>query len=173
MVVYLLFLILWSVPEMSTGLIECDIGKKLLSRSESLCIAESCSGGLIAHRITNVPGASAYFLGSIVTYSNTAKTRLLGVRESTLAEYGAVSEPVVRQMAEGVLAMFGADWSIAVTGIAGPGGGSRTKPVGTVYLCVANHENSFVECQNFRGTREEIKAQTAERALNMLWERLA
>jgi len=102
-----------------------------------------------------------------------AKIRLLGVQESVLAAHGAVSEQVVRQMAEGVIALFGAHWSIAVTGIAGPGGGSPIKPVGMVYLCVANHEKSIVECQTFRGSREEIKAQTAERALTLLWERLA
>lgn len=158
---------------MSTDNVAYEIGKKLLSRSESLCVAESCSGGLIAHRITNVPGASAYFLGGVVAYSNMAKIRLLGVQESVLAAHGAVSEQVVRQMAEGVIALFGAHWSIAVTGIAGPGGGSPVKPVGLVYLCVANPKNSFVECHTFRGSREEIKTQTAERALNLLWERLA
>ena len=112
--------------------IEADLGKRLREREWTLATAESCSGGLIAHRITNVPGSSGYFLGGVVSYSNGAKVRMLDVRPESLDSYGAVSEEVAREMAEGAKNYFGSDVAIAVTGIAGPGGGTAEKPVGLV-----------------------------------------
>ncbi|MCS7013068.1 MAG: competence/damage-inducible protein A [Chloroherpetonaceae bacterium] len=121
--------------------IEAVVGKLLQARRLTLATAESCTGGLIAHRITNVPGSSSYFLQSFVTYNNAAKERSLGVRHETLAEFGAVSEEVAREMAIGCLAKSGADIAIATTGIAGPSGGSDAKPVGMLCLGLAtNHK---------------------------------
>ena len=153
----------------SEGLEEL-VGEWLTARGETLAVAESCSGGLIAHRITNVPGSSSYFLGGLVAYSNDVKAALLGVSPAVLEEHGAVSEPVARQMVEGVRDRFGSDFGAAVTGIAGPGGGSAEKPVGLVYIAVAGNNGSRVERCHFSGDREEVKAQTAETALKMLLE---
>lgn len=152
--------------------IEKEIGKRLAACRQTLATAESCSGGWIAHRITNVPGSSMYFLGGIVAYSNAAKTNLLGVSDSTIHRYGAVSEPVAREMAEGARRRFCADWGVGVTGIAGPSGGTPDKPVGTVYITLAGPGGVHTECCAFNGTRLEIKKHTAERALHMLWGRL-
>ncbi|MFO7976400.1 MAG: CinA family protein [Candidatus Hydrogenedentota bacterium] len=141
---------------------------------EELCLAtaESCTGGLIAHRITNVPGSSDCFLGGVVAYSNALKADLLGVSHQTLAALGAVSEGVAREMAEGARDRFGADITVAVTGIAGPGGGTPEKPVGLVYLAVAWQGGCDVLKMQFTGSRDDIKRQTADAALNMVWERI-
>ncbi|HTQ79072.1 MAG TPA: CinA family nicotinamide mononucleotide deamidase-related protein, partial [Thermoanaerobaculia bacterium] len=103
----------------------------------TLSTAESCTGGLLAERLTRVPGSSDYFLGGVVTYANSEKTRLLGIPATVLSEYGAVSEPVARAMAKGACRTFGTDYGVGITGIAGPGGGSEDKPVGTVHIAVA------------------------------------
>jgi len=157
----------------SSGNVETRIGERLIARSESLATAESCSGGLIAHRITAVPGASRYFHGGVVAYSNDAKTGLLGVARETLAQHGAVSEQVAHEMAEGARARLKADHAVAVTGIAGPGGGTREKPVGLVYTAVAGPRGTAVMRHLFKGTREEIKQRTADEALRLLSEQLA
>lgn len=133
-------------------------------------LAESCTGGLIAHRVTNVSGASAYFLGGVVVYSNEAKERLLGVSADTLARFGAVSEPVAREMAAGAQRTFGAECAAAVTGIAGPTGGTAEKPVGLVYIAAAAGGRIAVERHVFSGDREAVKRQTADRALTLLRE---
>jgi len=146
------------------------IGQHLKRLGHTLATAESCSGGLIAHRITNVPGSSDYFLGGVVAYSNKAKAALLRVPKAELATYGAVSEQVARHMAEGARSRFGADYGIGVTGIAGPQGGTPEKPVGLVYIAVAAPEATAVLRNDFRGTRIAIKEQTAQRALKMLIE---
>ena len=112
--------------------------RQLTERKQTLALAESCTGGFIANRITNLPGASAVLLAGLVTYSNAAKERFLGVRAETLAAHGAVSEAVAREMAEGARANTGADFAIGVTGIAGPGGGTPEKPVGTVFIALAS-----------------------------------
>lgn len=157
-----------------TGMtIEVDLGNKLRERGWTLATAESCSGGLISHRITNVSGSSRYFLGGVVSYSNGAKVKLLNVRPESLESYGAVSEQVAREMAEGARNFFGADLALAVTGIAGPGGGTAEKPVGLVYMAVASTSGTKVDHRHFRGDRESIKAQTADHALNLLMESLA
>lgn len=157
----------------SSDPLEDLVGRRLAETGATMATAESCSGGLIAHRITNVAGSSAYYLGGVVTYSNDAKARLLGVPESALATHGAVSEPVARAMAEGVRDRFGADWGVGVTGIAGPGGGTPQKPVGLVYIAVAGAGGTVVVENRFEGSRETIKGQTAEKALDLLREQMA
>ena len=153
-----------------TALPEARLVERFAHRGLTLSTAESCTGGLIAHRITNVAGASEVFLGGVVAYSNAVKTAQLGVGERMLETHGAVSEPVAREMARGARQRFGADASVGVTGIAGPGGGTPEKPVGLVYVAVALDEEVRVYRCQFSGTREEIKAQTADRALGALWE---
>ena len=150
--------------------IEEAVGSYFIQAGMTLATAESCTGGLIAHRLTNVSGASAYFLGSVVAYHNTVKHALLGVPEEVLAVHGAVSEETARGMAEGVRRLIGATYGLAVTGIAGPSGGSAEKPVGLVYLAVAREDGTAVIRRQFTGTREEIKAQTAETAIKLLLE---
>ncbi len=133
--------------------------------------AESCTGGLIAAAVTDVPGASAVFLGGIVSYDNRVKTGLLGVREETLASVGAVSHETATQMAEGAIKALGVDHAVAVTGIAGPGGGTPTKPVGLVYIATASKNGKTVMTENhFDGDRMEVRLQTVEKALSLLIE---
>jgi len=152
--------------------VEARIVQVLTHEGLWLATAESCTGGLIAHRITSVPGASECFLGGVVAYSNTLKTDLLGVSPGTLAAAGAVSPDTARQMAEGARDRYRADISVAVTGIAGPGGGSPEKPVGLVFIAVAWTGGCDVARHAFSGTREDVKQQTADTALAMVWERI-
>ena len=133
----------------------------------TLATAESCTGGFIANQITNVPGASKVFLGGVVAYSNEVKVKFLGVRSGTLKKSGAVSEAVARQMATGARKKFGADLAIAVTGIAGPGGGTREKPVGTVFIAVAGDFGVVVERRLNPFSREKFKEVTAQQALGL------
>lgn len=136
-------------------------------RGATLATAESCTGGLVAKRLTDVPGASDAFQGGAVTYANAAKTKLLGVKQTTLAAHGAVSWQTAKEMARGARKKFSATVAVSVTGIAGPGGGSREKPVGTVYLAVAaGRKCTAVRCQ-FSGTREEIRSAAADTALDL------
>lgn len=149
--------------------LEAVIVAALTQRGETLAIAESCTGGAIAHRITNVPGASATFLQGFVTYANEAKTRALGVPPQIIEEHGAVSKPVAKAMAEGARNASGADYAIATTGIAGPGGGSEEKPVGTAYIAVASqHHETLVEKLFFPTDRERFKELVSQMALNLL-----
>jgi len=150
--------------------IEEEVGSYFIQAGMTLAAAESCTGGLIAHRLTNVSGASAYFLGAVIAYHNSVKHALLGVPEEVLAAHGAVSEETARGMAEGVRRLIGSTYGVAVTGIAGPGGGSAEKPVGLVYIAVARGNGTTVIRRQFPGTRGEIKSQTAEAALNLLLE---
>jgi nicotinamide-nucleotide amidase len=148
--------------------LEAVIVRLLTERRQTLAVAESCTGGCIAHRITNVPGASAVFLAGFVTYSDAAKQKFLGVRPETLARHGAVSEVVAREMAEGARRVTGADYALAVTGIAGPSGATPTKPVGTVFVSLATPTETTLE-QNFNHfERETFKQVTAQQALNRL-----
>jgi nicotinamide-nucleotide amidase len=136
--------------------------------------AESCTGGLIAARCTDLSGSSAWFERGVVTYSNEAKTELLGVPAALIAQYGAVSAEVAEHMARGLLARAPLDWAVAVTGIAGPGGGSATKPVGTVWLAVAEAGGpARVWCEHFAGDRAAVRAQTVTSALAALCAALA
>ena len=140
----------------------------LTRRKETLALAESCTGGFIANQITNVPGASKMFKGGIVAYSNEAKENFLGVRTATLRKYGAVSKEVAAEMAEGARKRFSADYAIAVTGIAGPTGGTKDKPTGTVFIAIAGRSGTIVERKSNKFSREKFKKVTARQALDLL-----
>ncbi len=140
--------------------------KTLKSLGFKIATAESCTGGLVAKMITDVSGASSVFEYGVVTYSNQAKTNLLGVKPETLEQFGAVSEETAKEMAEGVLKLSGADISLSVTGVAGPEP-SEGKPVGTVCIGVATKEKSLAKTFVFSGKRGEIRRQSAKMALNM------
>jgi nicotinamide-nucleotide amidase len=148
--------------------LESVIVRLLTEGKQTLALAESCTGGCIAHRMTNVPGASAVLLAGLVTYSNEAKKKFLDVRLETLEQHGAVSEPVAREMAEGARKQTGADYAISVTGIAGPGGGTDAKPVGTVFMGLAGNFETMVAQHLNPFDRETFKQVTADQALEML-----
>ena len=154
----------------SSGDVSIDdvVAKLFRERGLTLALAESCSGGLIAKRITDIPGCSAYFSEGIVTYSNAAKARLLGVPAELLANFGAVSSECAAAMAQGVRLASGSDLGLAVTGIAGPDGGSVEKPVGTVFIALAAAEGCWTRCFQFNGSRDEIRTLTAWSALDWL-----
>ena len=135
--------------------------------------AESCTGGLIAASITDISGASAAFFGGVVSYDNSVKHALLGVRTETLASFGAVSKETAEEMAKGALTALGVDISVAVTGIAGPTGGTPTKPVGLVYIASASKKGVTVTENHFEGDREAVRLQTVEKALLLLCEQIA
>lgn len=154
--------------------LEQVVVESLTQRGEAIATAESCTGGFLANRITNVPGASAVFLGGFVTYANEAKTRALGVEPSALREHGAVSEVVARAMAEGARRVTGADHALATTGLAGPGGGSDEKPVGTVFIALATKlGETIVQRQRYVSDRETFKFLTTQTALDLLRRRIA
>jgi nicotinamide-nucleotide amidase len=148
--------------------LEAVIGGLLLARNQRITVAESLTGGLIAHRITDVPGSSQYFDESFVTYSNEAKTELLGVPAGLFGTGGAVSEDVARAMAVGARRRARSDLAVAVTGIAGPGGGTETKPVGLVFIGLATAREVRVERFHFPGGRRQIKRWSSQAALNMV-----
>jgi nicotinamide-nucleotide amidase len=147
--------------------LETEIGGIFRERGLSISVAESCTGGLIGNLITNVPGSSLYFLGGVIVYSNSSKVDLLHVSPGTIEKYGAVSRQTVEEMAGGVKHLFDSSLGLAVTGIAGPDGGTREKPVGTVFIGLAVEKDIFSEGYRFRGSRKQIKEKTAEAAL--LW----
>jgi len=153
--------------------LESVVVRLLTEQKKSLALAESCTGGNIAHRVTNVPGASAVFWGGAVSYANAAKETLLGVRAETLREHGAVSEAVARELAAGIRERSGADFALAVTGIAGPDGGTPEKPVGTVFLALAAADGMEVERRLNPWDRTTFKEVTATQALEKLRRRLA
>ncbi|HEV8081932.1 MAG TPA: competence/damage-inducible protein A [Chitinophagaceae bacterium] len=144
------------------------IGKLLKSRNKTVSTAESCTGGYIAHLITSIAGSSDYFEGSIVSYSNEVKQKMLNVSEGTLNNFGAVSEATVIEMLQGLLKKFNTDYGIAVSGIMGPGGGTEEKPVGTVWIAVGDSENHNCQQLNLRFTRERNIEVTGMMALNIL-----
>jgi nicotinamide-nucleotide amidase len=154
--------------------LEARVGELLRERGWTLALAESCTGGLLGHRITSVPGSSDYFLFGAVVYANRAKVEVLGVREETLRSHGAVSEETAREMAEGALRVGRADMAVSTTGIAGPGGGVPGKPVGTVCfgLATRGEETRTFRCL-FPGDREAVKYLASQEALCLLYERLA
>lgn len=143
-------------------------GRLLSGQGKTLSTAESCTGGNIAHQITLVVGSSDWYRGSVVAYSNEIKSKLLGVSEQDLEQYGAVSEPVVRQMAEGVRRLMGTDYSVATSGIAGPGGGSEEKPVGLVWMAVSGPNGTIAQQMKFSNNRERNITRSTQAALNQL-----
>jgi PncC family amidohydrolase len=147
---------------------EVKIGNALLRNESTLAVAESCTGGLIAHRITEVPGSSNYFLGGIVAYSNAAKKRFLGVSPTTLDSFGAVSEETALEMARGVRSAFDADYGVSVTGIAGPGSDDTEKPVGLTWIALSTAGGDRAEKFVWEGDRSSNKLQSAEAALQIL-----
>lgn len=147
-----------------------NIQSLFIEKGWTLSLAESCTGGALAARLTSMPGCSNYFLGSIVAYSNEIKIKTLNIDESILNEYGAISEPVASQMANEVRKLMNSDYSLAVSGIAGPGGGTASKPVGTICAALARREESpLVWTFHLDGSREVIISQAVEALLNRLW----
>ena len=148
--------------------IAAAVVRLLTQKKKTLALAESCTGGFIANQITNVSGASKIFVGGIVAYSNSMKEEFLGVKGSSLKKFGAVSEMVAREMAGGAREKIGADFALAVTGIAGPAGGTKSKPVGTVFIALAGAFETVVERRVNRFSREKFKEITARQALELL-----
>jgi nicotinamide-nucleotide amidase len=149
-----------------------SVGEELAARGETICCAESCTGGLLSELLTEVPGSSRWAAGGFVTYSNEMKERALGVPHELLEQHGAVSEPVVRFMAEGARLRSGASWALAITGIAGPTGGTPQKPVGTVWLALSAPGGTRSRAALYRGDRGQIRLQSAYGALQLLREAL-
>ncbi len=152
--------------------LEENLGQLFTQRKLTLAVAESCTGGLIGHRLTNVPGSSTYFLGGVVAYAYDAKEHLLGVSHNTLYEFGAVSEPTARAMARGVRRVMGADVGVSVTGIAGPSGGMPGKPVGLTWIALSARDFERAESYVWDGDRIINKEKSAEAALAMVQEYL-
>jgi nicotinamide-nucleotide amidase len=155
--------------------LEGSVGRLLGDRGATLALAESCTGGLLAKRLTDMPGSSAYFTEGLVTYSNESKERLLGVSPAMIMDHGAVSEPVAREMAEGARRISGADYGLSVTGIAGPDGGTEEKPVGLVFVGISDATDTFAERLDLTAwarSRDSIRERSANRALDLLRLRL-
>ncbi len=161
-----------TIPEFIYGeneeSLEMVIGKLLTSKNKSLSTAESCTGGEIAHLLTTIPGSSNYYTGSVVAYDNSVKSRLLKVKEESIIKYGAVSEEVVREMAEGAREIFRTDFALATSGIAGPGGGSDSRPVGTLWMAVATERGTLTEKRVFGNDRLTNIKRFSLAALNLL-----
>ncbi len=152
--------------------LEQEIGNLLRQKGLTLGVVESATGGLISHRITNVPGSSDYFKGSVTAYSNGAKIKVVGVKEETINQYGAVSSQVVEEMAEGGRKVLAVDICLADTGIAGPAGATPGKPVGLFYIGLSHQSETYSRKHNFQGDREQNKQSAAEAALSWLKEYL-
>jgi competence/damage-inducible protein CinA-like protein len=155
--------------------LEGAVGRLLLERGATLALAESCTGGLLAKRLTDIPGSSAYFGEGLVTYSNESKERLLGVPHALIMDHGAVSEPVAREMAEAARRISGADYGLSVTGIAGPDGGTEAKPVGLVFVGISDSEDAFAEKLDLTAwarSRDSIRERSANQAFDLLRIRL-
>ena len=148
------------------------IGDRLRQQGWTLSIAESLTGGLVSHRITNVPGSSDYYEGGVVSYSNQAKVAHLRVHPGSLEKHGAVSSQVAREMAEGVREAFHTTFGLSTTGVAGPTGGTKKTPVGLVFVAISDGKRTGVRKEKFRGTRLQIKQQAAQRGLEFLCEYL-
>ena len=148
--------------------LEAIVGNLLKQRQKTVAAAESCSGGYLGHRLTNVPGSSDYFLLGVTAYQNDQKSRLLSVPQDLLDKYGAVSSEVACAMANGIREISSADYGLAITGIAGPGGSTVDKPVGLVYIALAEKNHTKVKKNLFLGDREIVKFQSSQKALDML-----
>jgi nicotinamide-nucleotide amidase len=153
--------------------LEEEVGALLRQKGLTMGVVESASGGLISHLITNVPGSSDYYKGSVTAYSNEVKVRVAGVKEETINRYGAVSAEVAEEMARGGRKILGADICLADTGIAGPAGAAPDKPVGLFYIGLSHGEKTFSRKHNFQGEREQNKKSAAEAALLWLKEYLS
>lgn len=147
--------------------VQVILGDLLRNNNMTIATAESCTGGNIAHLITEVAGSSEYYIGSVVSYANSVKQNVLGVADDDVIKYGAVSEQVVEQMVRGVSSLLGTDCAIATSGIAGPGGGSETKPVGTVWIAVKVGDKILSSCKHFPGSRERVIERASTEALIM------
>jgi len=152
--------------------LEQEVGSLLRQRGLTLGIVESATGGLISHRITNVPGSSDYYKGSVTAYSNEVKIKLIGVKEATINQYGAVSPQVAEEMAQGGRRVLAADICLADTGIAGPTGATTEKPIGLFYIGLSHQTGTYNQKHNFQGNREQNKRAAAEAALGWLKEYL-
>ncbi len=149
------------------------VAKKLLTQEKTIAVAESCTGGLLANQLTNIPGSSSFFWLGIIAYDNKAKSRLLKIPTAILKKHGAVSLPVAELMAQNVRKILNTDFGIGITGIAGPTGGTKDKPVGLVFIAVANKKRVLSQKHHFKGPRLSIKSQAADKALGMLFSLLS
>ncbi|XPV76685.1 MAG: CinA family protein [Desulfovibrio sp.] len=145
-----------------------ELGTKLRQRGWHVGTAESCTGGLVSAAFTDVSGASDWFWGTIVSYANEVKMGVLGVSEQTMIDHGAVSEPVVMQMAEGACKTLGVDLAVSLSGIAGPTGGTADKPVGTVWIGTHSPDGTVAKCFHFDGDRTSVRQQSVLAAIDML-----
>jgi nicotinamide-nucleotide amidase len=153
--------------------LEKTIGDYLRNKGWTLAIAESCTGGLICDRITNVSGSSDYFMGGMVNYSNESKSKHLGVPSNDIRRYGAVSPQVARKMAQGVRKAFHTTFGLSTTGVAGPTGGTKRSPVGRVFIGIASRRRTWVKKLDLHGTRREIKEKATEKALQFFYGKIA
>ncbi len=149
--------------------IEIAIGKILIKRKQTLAIAESCTGGLLSHQFVQNPGCSAYFKGAMVAYNNEIKQTLLGVKQTTLKQHGAVSEQTAKEMAENIIKNYKADYGLATTGIAGPDGRTPEKPVGTIWVAIASAEQTFTKCLQFSADRVSNMNFTQQYTMYLFW----
>lgn len=149
------------------------VGSLLTAQHKTIACAESCTGGLLTSRLTDIPGSSAYVMGSVVSYTNGIKERLVGVNPATIAAHTEISAETAGEMAEGIRRVIGTDLGVGITGIAGPGGGTAEKPVGLVYIAVTGCKGTKVQEHHFQGQRGEIKQKSAEAALQMIYEYLS
>lgn len=150
-----------------------QLGEILVARNKTFSTAESCTGGLVAALCTSVAGSSTWFKGGVVSYSNDIKEHILGVRSETLASFGAVSAPVVEEMVAGACQIMQTDTAIAISGIAGPGGGTKEKPVGTVWIATQVDGTAKAQCFLFEGDRQYVREQSVYTAIEQLLLRLA
>ena len=149
-------------------LIEKFIARRLTATHATISLAESCTGGRLSDRLTNIPGSSAFFIGGVIAYSNMLKIQLLGVSPALIKHHGAVSAEVASQMSRGIRKLLKTSYGIAITGIAGPSGGSASKPVGLAYIAISSPQETVCRKYRFTGTRSRIKNQAATRALYLL-----
>lgn len=160
------------IRRVSAAPLEAQIGDRLKTLKLTLAVAESCTGGWLGARLTSVPGSTAYFLGGIIAYANEVKIRLLNVAADVLAEQGAVSEAVAQSMAEGVRIALNADVGVGITGVAGPDGGTPDKPVGLVWIGLADRQRCQARAYRFTGDRAAVRQAAAQAALEQLADRL-
>jgi len=152
--------------------LEKTIGNLLREKGRTLSIAESCTGGLVCDRITNVSGSSDYFMGGMVTYSNESKAEHLGIPLSIIKRHGAVSQQVARRMAQGVRKAFHTTFGLSTTGVAGPAGGTKRSPIGRLFIGISDGRRTWVKREDLKGSRREIKKKATEKALRVFYERL-